>query len=374
MDKPRLLIATDTFLPRRDGISTFLSRAIPLLKDRFEITVIAPAFGPISAEGYELVSIPVQRQVFGEFRLTRRTQRIKQVVAKADVVWSHTIGPIAKICVDEARAAGVPRVCFVHSREWELIPRYLNIKWFRRVVEWIVFHRMRRVYNQMTLALVPSKDEALLFQRHGIDVPTQVVHVGVDPYRFTAQPNKVEAKQNVGLDSSHTVIGYTGRISHEKDLDTLIRAFLWLKRSDEETTLLLVGSGIPELEAKYAAKRGVVHVKSVEDVTPYVQAMDVFVMPSLTETSSLSTLEAMSCKLPVVTTRVGLMKDYVEDGKNGFTFARGDWMKLARHLKKLSEDVVLRSRLGEEARKSVLNHFVLETNVKKMGDTIEKVL
>ena len=48
-----------------------------------------------------------------------------------------------------------------------------------------------------------------------------------------------------------------------------------------------------------------------DDVVNYLNAMDVFVMPSLTETTCLAALEAMSCSLPVITTRVGSIKDYV---------------------------------------------------------------
>lgn len=374
MDKPRLLIATDTFLPRRDGISTFLSRCIPFLSETFDITIVAPAFGTVDAKGYRLVQVPVRRKLFGEFRFSKRTKWIRELVSEADIVFTHTIGPISKTIIEEAEKRKVPRVGYVHSREWELIPRYLNLRRSRRIVEWFVFARMRRVYTKMNVILVPGQDEALLFQSHGIRVPTQVVHLGVDPYRFVENANKVEAKQNLGLDHTHTVIGYTGRISYEKDLETLLRAFLWVKRGQENATLLLVGSGIPELEAKLASKRGVVHVKSVADVTPYLQAMDIYVMPSLTETSSLSTLEAMSCKLPVVVTSVGLMKNYIHDGENGYTFTRGDWMTLARRLKKLSGDVILRSRLGEEARKTVLNGFVLEKTCADMRHALEKML
>lgn len=374
MHKPRLLIATDTFLPRRDGISVFISRIIPHLLERFEVTVVAPGFGPIEAKGYELVTVPVNRRVFGEFRFTRKTPVLRSLVEKADIVFTHTIGPIAKICAEEARDRDIPCVAYVHSHEWELIPRYLNLKRMRWLAERFVIARMRRVYGRMNLIIVPSKDESLLFQTHGIHVPTRVVPVGIDPYRFVENANKVEAKQNLGLDHTHTVIGYTGRISYEKDLETLLRAFLWVKRGNEKTTLLIVGSGIQELEEKIASKRGVVHVKSVADVTPYLQAMDMYVMPSLTETSSLSTLEAMSCKLPVITTRVGLMKHYIKDGVNGFTFVRGDWMTLARTIKKVAADAMMRNRLGEEARKTVLNGFVLEKTSADLADTLESVL
>ena len=374
MNKPRLLIATDNYLPRRDGISMFLSHAIPCLSERFEVTVVAPGLGDIEPEGYTLITMPVRRRAYGEFRFATITPKLRAAVRSSDIVFSQTIGPIGNACIDEATTSGIPSVAYVHSHEWELVPRYLNLKRLRWIAERLVLMRMRRVYSKTNLVIVPSRDEALLFQTHGIHVPTQVVHVGIDPYRFVANANKVEAKQNLGLDHTHLVVGYTGRISYEKDLETLLRAFLWVKRGYEKTTLLLVGSGIPELEEKLSSKRGVVHVKSVPDVTPYLQAMDIYVMPSLTETSSLSTLEAMSCKLAVITTRVGLMKNYIVDGENGFSYTRGDWMTLARTIKRLSSDVALRNRIGEEARKTVLNGFVLETSCGHLADALETVL
>ena len=73
------------------------------------------------------------------------------------------------------------------------------------------------------------------------------------------------------------------------------------------------------------------------NLVPYYQAMDVYVLPSLSETSSLTTMEAMASGVPVITTPVGLIKEYVEDGRNGFFFPKRDADKLFQKIEYLQQ-------------------------------------
>ena len=101
-----------------------------------------------------------------------------------------------------------------------------------------------------------------------------------------------------------------------------------------------------------------------------LQAMDIYVLPSLTETTSISTLEAMSCGLPVVVTPVGYVKHYIKDGKNGLLFPKKNSGMLAKKLNLLIKEERLRNKLGAEARKTVIKSFNWEKTVKG----IEKAL
>jgi glycosyltransferase involved in cell wall biosynthesis len=80
--------------------------------------------------------------------------------------------------------------------------------------------------------------------------------------------------------------------------------------------------------------------------------MDVFVLPSLTETSSLSTMEAMACKLPVIVTDVGNISSYVLDGHNGFIIQKRDSETLSWHLRHLM-DRELRRVFGRNGRETI---------------------
>jgi glycosyltransferase involved in cell wall biosynthesis len=374
--KPRLLIATDSFLPRTDGISKFLSEIVPLIKKDFDITIICPDYGLVDSFPGIIIQLPLSSRKIGEYRFPKVDNKIiAREVSKADIIFTQSIGPIGYNAIREAKKDNKPIVSYLHSREWELFSRYLDTnKFVMGFIEWLTLMRMRHAYNSATLVLTSSKGDALLLQRYNIRTPTLIIPLGVNPYHFKPEHNKVLAKQAITLPSQSIVVGYLGRISYEKDLMTLARAFLWLKKNHPNAQLLIVGSGNEKIENQLKEKQSVTHIPATPIVLPYLHAMDIFVMPSITETSSLATLEAMSTGIPVVTTKTGLMKDYVKDGENGFTFARGDWMQCGKELRKLADDVMLRKRLGENARKTVLNGYVIERTAKEISETLKSLV
>ncbi len=73
-------------------------------------------------------------------------------------------------------------------------------------------------------------------------------------------------------------------------------------------------------------------VGASENVPEILNALDVFVLPSLMEGMSNTILEAMSCALPVAATRVGGNPELVQEGRTGFLFAPGDAAQLAAQL------------------------------------------
>jgi glycosyltransferase involved in cell wall biosynthesis len=374
--KTRLLIATDNFLPRTDGISKFLSEVVPLIKDDFDVTILCPDYGTIEIFPAAIIQFPLSKRRIGEYQIANVDRKaIAREVEKNDLIFTQSIGPVGYNALKEARKQNKPAVSYLHSREWELFSRYIETKKFiRSIIEWLTLIRMRQAYHCSTVIITSSKGDALLLQRYGIRTPTQILPLGVNPYHFKPEHNKVLAKQAIGLNSQSIVIGYLGRISHEKDLTTLARAFLWLKKSHPNAHLLIVGSGQKKIEEQFKDKQSVTHIQSTPIVLPYLHAMDIFVMPSLTETSSLATLEAMSTAIPVVTTKTGLMKEYVVDAENGYTFPRGDWMRCGKLLRKLADDVMLRKRLGENARKTILNGYVIEMTAKELSRTLKSLV
>ena len=79
----KIVIATDCFLPRWDGIARFLYEVIPHLSKEYKITVIAPDFPGYRPrlEGVDLIRIPVHKFQIGDFPPAKfRSKLIKRVV------------------------------------------------------------------------------------------------------------------------------------------------------------------------------------------------------------------------------------------------------------------------------------------------------
>ena len=96
-------------------------------------------------------------------------------------------------------------------------------------------------------------------------------------------------------------------------------------------------------------------------------------MPSLTETTSLATLEAMSYGLPIIASKVGFMKNYIVKGYNGIFFPRDSSTMLAMKIKKLRDNIELRNKLGQNARKTIAYSFSWERSINKIKRLLMKL-
>lgn len=365
--KKKLLITTDCFLPRWDGIARFLSLLIPELKQDYDITVIAPEFpGRVKIEGVRILRMPLRPQQFGDIQFSKvDRKKVREEVSNADIVFNQTIGPIGMAAIKEASRLKKLIVSYVHSIEWELASK--GVKRFKWLVKLYVKNIARRLYSKCTLLLVPSQDVADVLNDNRITTKKTVVKLGVDTARFLLPLTRAIAKKALGINVNNIVIGYLGRIAREKDIDTLHKAFRRLLKKYSNITLLIVGKGIEE--EKYCTQN-IVMAGAVNNAVPYLQAIDVYVLPSLTETSSLSTMEAMACGCAVLTTPVGNTREYIKEGVTGMFFPRKDAARLAEKLELLINDARLRSQLGKKARE----HIVKEHQWKETAVVIKAIL
>lgn len=373
--KRKLVIATDNFLPRWDGIARFLVEIIARLKDTYDITVITANYeGHYDDPKIKIVRFPLRKFSIGDFPPAIPDKKmIRHEIKDADVVWVQTIGPIGSASIKIAKSMKKKVVSYNHSIEWELVPNAISNFFFKGIVYEISKLFARKLYNKCDFLYVPTREVAEKFARHGIRSKKIVIPLGVDSETFFPMPKKNVAKLEIGIDPSQYVIGYVGRIGREKDLMTLLRAFIRVKRTNPNTKLLIVGDGVESLKKTLLSKEGVIVTGAKDNVVPYLHAMDVYVLPSLTETTSLSTLEAMSCELPVIVTRVGMPKEYIKTGVNGFLFDKKDTYHLYRHIITLIKDPLLGTKMGKKARDTVIQNFQWKQTVSRIKEELDKI-
>jgi len=195
-----------------------------------------------------------------------------------------------------------------------------------------------------------------------------VVHNGVDPQVFGPRHSH---------NSSPPVILFVGRLSPRKGLKVLLDALDYL--TVPATVQIVGGVADEEYERQVRERihqitvRGVnVHLcgplSGAELVEAYRNA-DIFVCPSLIESFGIVVVEAMSCGVPVVASRVDGLLDIVEDGVNGLLFEPGNAQELAACIERLWGNADLRKELGQNARESVLTRFTWD----HVGEQIERV-
>jgi glycosyltransferase involved in cell wall biosynthesis len=354
--KRRLLITTDNFLPRWDGIARFLSEMIPRLRESYDVTVVAPDFGHVDIPGVTVVRIPLSGGSWGDYRPSRFCyRRILALARRHDVIFNQALGPIGMSAILAAKRARRPIASYIHSIEWELLPRALvDLGPIRGSLLPLSKRIIRFFYNRCTVLVMPSENIAELFSWSRIKTQKRIVHLGVDTKKFTPGDRRT-ARERLGLPQDAFIVGYHGRIGHEKNLLVLARAFRQLRANNKR--LVIVGGGVPELVRRLGAAPDVTVTGSTDNVVPWLHAMDVYVQPSLTETTSLTVLEAMACGLPVVSSRVGFVKHYIKDNQNGLFFDNQSAYDLTKKLQRLHDDRMLRVKLCVEARKTPVEQF-----------------
>ena len=370
--RKKLLITTDTYYPKKDGVMIFLEKVVPALAEEYDVTIAAPVFsreevktiGKARAVGFP-VSEKLKMADYNSVRISRKNvKKLKELVKESDVVFSQDLAFLGALSIYYGKKYKKHVLNYVHQITWEHAVDVLSISNLsKKILSSFIRTEVRRLYNKCSTLIVPYPELATELEERGVESKKAIVPLGVDITQFKPPENKYIAKQNLGFDPKSRVIGYCGRISKEKDLNTLKKAYLRLKDEYKDIRLLIVGSG-PETQMNQLKKiPGVKITGFVKDVAPYLQAMDIFVMPSLTETTSLATLEAMACKLAVITTRVGYIKEYIINKYNGMFFGKRNDYLLRKRIELLLNDQGTRHILGQNARKTVENKFLWEKTV-----------
>ena len=197
------------------------------------------------------------------------------------------------------------------------------------------------------------------------------VYNGVDMARFAPLRDRSALPRGFAGEGT-VVIGTVGRAQPVKDQATLLRAFAQLRADAPELgaalRLVLVGDG-PRLQPLQALAQelGIAQqtwfAGASSEVPRMLAALDVFVLPSLSEGISNTILEAMASGLPVLATAVGGNVELVRAGEEGAFFQPGDAAGLASLMAAYSRDAALRQSHGAAARAGALARYSMPAMV-----------
>jgi len=198
-----------------------------------------------------------------------------------------------------------------------------------------------------------------------------VIHNGVDARRFHPDAStRIRVRQEFGLSPDQFCIGCVGNLYPVKDQMTLLKAAAEVAKACRDWRLLLIGEG-PErarLEAFASAhswRQDVTFLGPSNRVPELLNALDVYVLPSVSEGISNSLLEAMSTGVAVIATNTGGNPEVITDGESGWLFPVGDFNKLAEHLLLVKARRDLKIQFEQRAQRRVREEFSIDSMVQK---------
>lgn len=207
-----------------------------------------------------------------------------------------------------------------------------------------------------------NRDDLSLMLDSGVVPPGRVVLVngsGVNLDHFPPSPPR--------RDGRPLTFVWTGRLLREKGVLELVEATRAIRDEGHDVDVVLVGGvdgnpgSLQEAEVRQWHDEGTVRwAGKVDDVRPYLQNADIFVLPSYREGLPRSTQEAMATGLAVITTDVPGCRETVVDGMNGMLVTVRSASALAEAMRRYVNDPSLAVRHGKASLELVRTKFDVE--------------
>ncbi len=229
-------------------------------------------------------------------------RRIAQLCSQLQPCIFHTHGYRADVLdAPIARARGIPTVTTVHG--------FTGGGWKNRLFEWTQRRSFRR-FHAVVAVSKPLRDRLA-----GGGIPLDRLHLVPNACRPPSAPlDRIGARMALGASGDAFLIGFVGRLSHEKGADLLLDALALL--DDVPVKLSVIGDGDQRITLdKRAREHGLAdRIKwhgAIPQASRFFNGFDLFVLSSRSEGTPIVLLEAMAAGVPVVATSVGGVPDIV---------------------------------------------------------------
>ena len=307
----RILMVTDVYFPRVNGVSTAIQTYREALAGfGIDVSVVAPDYGSVCHEPW--VSRVSARQVprDPEDRLVRwgamRSAVDAAVARGCDLIHVQTPFLAHYAGHGAARRAGLPVIATYHTLFEEYLHHYAPFVpsgWLRSMAR----RFSRSQCNALNAVIVPSQAIHQRLSDYGVTSPLHILPTGIPVGRFAGDGREAFRSRH-GIDQARPVALYVGRVAHEKNIEFLLDMVALARESLPDILLLIAGEG-PALTAlrDSVASRGLSasvqflgYLDRRSELPDCYAAADVFTFASRTETQGLVLLEAMATGLPVV--------------------------------------------------------------------------
>lgn len=289
---------------------------------------------------------------------------------KYDCIWTNepVMGVVTRIAARKARKNGTKVLYMVHGFHF-----YRGAPW----INWLLFYPIEKFAGYFCDCVVTVNRED--FQRaKQMKLPAvKYIHgIGINPERLDKSKDHTNIRAELHLPDDTFLLLSVGELNENKNHTTVFEALA--KINDPGIHYLLCGKGdrLEKLQ-RYADKLGIadhVHFLGYRmDVLDICCQVDVYVMSSHREGLPVSSLEAMYCGLPLITSDIRGLRDIMQGEETGFLCDPDDVSAFAERIQVLKRDHALRARMSD-ANREVARPYCIENTEKEIISIIHELV
>jgi phosphatidylinositol alpha 1,6-mannosyltransferase len=348
LHKLRIAVVAESFLPQINGVTNSVLRILDFFKlNGHEAIIIAPdsVGGPSEYAGFEILRVPaINVKGLIPIALPQQFAKARVLDFNPDIIHLASPAILGNYVARFAKKNEIPTLSVYQTD----LAGFANHYGFQ-IANSTLNKFVGRVHSNSDRTLAPSTSACDYLNELGVQ-DVELWRRGVDSERFSPEKRDEELRNELlGNRPDRTLIGYVGRLAHEKRLEDLISL-----DEQDDVQLVIVGDGPTRARLERKLPNAIfTGFKNGEDLSRMYASLDIFIHTGQDETFCQSIQEALASGVPIIAPNSGGPIDLVENGKTGYLINTGNPKEIKRVVKLIQEGDVVNWR--EATRQSVIN-------------------
>ncbi|MCF8534864.1 MAG: glycosyltransferase family 1 protein [Candidatus Nanopelagicaceae bacterium] len=343
----RVAVVAESFLPQVNGVTNSVLRILEYFKaNHINALVVVPETEktPDTHNGFKVVKVPALA-VKGLIPLAMPLQIALNEIEhfKPDVIHLASPALLGNYVTKYARKRNIPTLS-VYQTDLAGFAKNYGLQ----IANSSLNRFVAKVHSNSDLTLAPSTSACNYLQGIGVS-EIALWQRGVDSIHFNPSKRDESLRESfLGNRGDRTLIGYIGRLAHEKRLEDLISL-----SEQDDCQLLIVGDGPIRSRLERKLPNAIfTGVKTGEELASIYASLDIFIHTGQHETFCQSIQEALSSGVPVIAPNSGGPIDLVKNGETGYLINTGNPKEIRRVVNLIQESDKV--ELSSKARASVV--------------------
>jgi glycosyltransferase involved in cell wall biosynthesis len=272
-----------------------------------------------------------------------------------DILHAQDTGYAGLAAVISGKLLNIPVILSAHGN------RHKNLELtMPKILKKIGFYRLEYhldIFNihHADRIIAVNPDVKAYFERiTGRTIDFFPIPINVVDFIFSESHRKM-MREELGIEENATVVGFIGRLSSEKNINTLLYSFADVSKSIRDLKLIIVGEGRMKNQLERIVLENDIDDRVVfcglrYDIAKILCGLDIFVLPSYSEGLSTSLLESMACERAIICSDIPANRQLVQHNKEALLVDPNNKEEFTQAILLLCENQHLRRKLGHYAK------------------------